>query len=258
LVFDPSQTRPRLRSLPLISPLAAPPLALGNHLLVPTRSGQVLLLDPATGKNVAEPFQPRLESGAQIAWRVPGLAGSDEAVLADDRQRLFRLGVADQPRPHLAARKEQNLTDTIVSPVVAVEGAVYAADAQGRLFSYTLADLAAGNDWNLNAPVSFGPVAVGERVLVATADAQLHCFAGQERRWQVGLAYGPLSGPPLVVDGTWVLASTRGVVWTVNSADGQELAHVELGQPLASGALALGDQLLLAGHDGALLKIARP
>lgn len=256
--FDPSETRIRLRSLALPSPLTGTPLAMDKYVLVATRAGQVLLLDPTTGKVAAEPFQPRLESGVQIAWRPAALTANRQAVLADDRGGLYLLGLKDSPRPHLAALAQKELTETIASPVAVAGAVAYGANAGGQLMSFQIPDLAPGNDWNLQAPVVWGPVAVEDLVLVATANGQLHGFAGQERRWQVALPHGVPVGLPLASKGELTLACNRGIVVSLNTADGTESSHVDLGQPLASGPIAWGDGLLVAGHDGTLHQIARP
>ncbi len=72
------------------------------------------------------------------------------------------------------------------------------------------------------------------------------------------LPYGPLAGAPLELDGHHVLASTRGVIWRVDTATGNELGKVDVGLPLGTGPVLAGDQLLVGGHDGSLYRVEKP
>jgi outer membrane protein assembly factor BamB len=180
-------------------------------------------------------------------------------LLADGALRLYRLAVEQQPRPHLAEKAAAELAKPIATPVAVLEQTVFAGDVNGRLLRFTLSDLAPGKEWTLDSPVARGPVTVGNCVLVSTRGNQLYCYDGEPaQRWQVALAYGPLAGDPVLLDGKLVLASTSGVVWTVDPATGQEAAHVELKQPLASAVVPVGEHLIVAGPDGTWHRIAKP
>lgn len=97
---------------------------------------------------------------------------------------------------------------------------------------------------------------MGSQVVMLTTDKQLLCVDGTGKlRWQVDLPYGPLAGAPLEAGGNFVLASTGGTVWRLNGNTGAEIAKVEIGQPLATGPVALGRHFLLGGHDGSLHRV---
>jgi outer membrane protein assembly factor BamB len=247
------------RSIDLPFAAAVAPVAFKGHLLVPTLAGHVLLLD-SQGNKMAEPFQPRLEAGARVEWRLPAVVGENEFVITDGGSHLFRVGLKDKPLPNLAALGEgAQLVDPIVSPLAAVDSVVYGVDARRRLVSFSLPDLAGGETWDLKSPAAWGPARVGQCVLVSTADNQLYCVNAQQQLvWQVPLSYGPLAGAPLADGDRLLLASTRGVVWAVSAADGQETTKVDVGQPLGAGPILMGDQLVLTGHDGTLHTLARP
>jgi outer membrane protein assembly factor BamB len=246
------------RSLTTPGALSMGPVSMGDSLLVGTRSGQVLLLDAESGRPAAEPFQPKLESGLEIEWRTPSVTEAGDIVVADNYQRLFRLRSEPQPRPHLALKHEKDLPEN-VSTRLAISGElVYAGMPGGQLMALALEDLEIAAEWNLSAPVIWGPYAVENKVLAATADGTLVCLDGKQELWRAPLAHGALNGAPLAMEGRWVLAAKSGMLYSILPADGSQQQQVDVGQPLASGPIVLGKSLLVAGHDGVLLQVPAP
>jgi outer membrane protein assembly factor BamB/tetratricopeptide (TPR) repeat protein len=249
---------PPLHRLALPDPLACRPANFAGAILAPTKAGQVLLLDPASGANRAEPFQPRLESGVSLAWREPAVLGSDEFAVTDGRTNLYRVKVEAQPKPNLVVADTAKTPEPIVAPLAAVGSVVYAADAR-MLTAYELPKLSRGKQWPLSGRPVWGPRRIGQRVLLATDDDQLYCLApDQKLLWQVPLAHGPLAGAPAESGGRYVLASVTGAVWTIDAESGKEAAVEDLGCPLGCGPVPFGEQLLLAGRDGTLYLVGKP
>lgn len=260
-VFDPGQQQERFRWLQLPDTLACPPIAFAGGLLAPCKVGQVYLIDPRNGSKQTEPFQPWLEGGVHIPWRLPADAGKNGVVLADGRTRLYRVEIEAQPKPHLVARDQQELSQPIVSPVAVVGDVAYAVDAVGALCVFKLPELTPAKDQQqvLSGRCVWGPRRVGGQVILATDDGQLLCLDGSgELRWRVKLPYGPLAGTPLELGDHYILAATGGVVWRVDAESGKELGKIETGRPLGTGAVLLGRQLLLGGRDGSLYEIEQP
>jgi outer membrane protein assembly factor BamB len=215
-------------------------------------------LDPASGASLAEPFQPRLESGVSLAWREPAVLGPDEFALTDGRTNLYRVKIQTQPKPYLAVADTAKTPEPIVAPLAAVGRVVYAADAH-TLTAYELPKLSRGKQWPLSGRCVWGPRRIGQRVLLATDDDQLYCLTpDQKLLWQVPLAHGPLAGAPAESGGRYVLASVAGTVWTIDAESGKEAAAEDLGRPLGCGPVPFGDQLLLAGRDGTLYLVGKP
>ncbi|NQT13299.1 MAG: PQQ-binding-like beta-propeller repeat protein, partial [Planctomycetes bacterium] len=257
-VFDPAEGA-RFRWLSLPHPLGGHPLAFGDGLLAPTEVGQAFLLNVRSGKRQIEPFQPPLTSGEQVVWSRPALAGPEAMLLAESHTGLYRIGVKEKPKPHLASLAEADLAEPIVSPLAVLENVVYALDAADSLLAFELPGLTPSPPRPLGAKSVWGPGRVGDHVLLATDDDQLYCLdSAQKIVWQVALPYGRLAGAPLLVDGQYVLAAANGVIWRVESATGKEVGSVETGYPLATGPVRLGDGLLVGGHDGSLYKVKMP
>jgi outer membrane protein assembly factor BamB len=242
--------------------VTATPVCCNGGLLLPLDNGQVELVDPGTGERKILPFQPRVEAGRKVQWRRPAVVGAEgkEFVVADDQGKLYRVGVKDQPQPHLAELAAAQLEMKIDLTLAAAGDAVYAVvrgPTADTVVAFATADLAAGKEWPLEGRVVWGPESVGAWVLVATDRQGLLCFeAGQKQRWTSPLAYGPLAGRPAVQDQDLILSSLSGVVWRISGNDGKELKKIELGEPLGSGPVAFGNRLLLAGADGTLLVIS--
>jgi outer membrane protein assembly factor BamB len=258
-VVDPADQEQRLREWQLPGRLSCPPIACAGGLLVPSEVGQVFLLAPLSGNKQSEPFQPRLESGVPVCFRAAAPVGEGEVVLADDRQRLYRLGIVEQPRPHLAALAEVQLPHAIISPLAVVGEAAFGVDATGTLLALQTSDLSRIRQHALPGRCVWGPRRVGDRLMLSTDDDQLLCFdAAGKLLWQAALPYGPLAGPPLAIGKHYLLAAAGGVVWRVAADNGKELGKLETGLPLATGPVLLGEQLLVGGLDGTLYTIKQP
>ena len=258
-VFDP-QARPiKFRPMVLPEAMAARPVAFGEGLLVPCTVGQVLNLDPRGGGPLLEPFQPKLGGDNRPDWRDPVAVGDQFVLLYDGRRMLYRLGVKQQPKPHLAAFNQVELDARLLSPLAVIGQTAFAVDENNSLRPIALPGLVTGVPRPIDGKCVWGPTAVGGRLLLGTDDDKLLCFdATGKELWKIALLYGPLAGKPLDVGDDFIFASITGVVWRVEAASGKELAKLESGYPLAAGAVLLGEGLLLSGHDGTLYLVDQP
>jgi hypothetical protein len=262
-VVDPAQPQSQFRRLSLPDRLSCPPIGFAGGLLAPCKVGQVFLLDPRSGAEQVEPFQPLL-TGTELTWRRPAVIGSaggsaGQLVLADGLGKLYRVGVLNQAKPHLAALDEVQLSQPIVSPLAASDKVVCAVDAAGALCVFALPKLTPIEAARqvLSAGCNWGPQRVGNCIVLSTEDDQLLCLDDTGKLlWQAKLPYGPLAGTPRWDDGRLLMASASGVVRRVDVATGQELGKIETGLPLGTGPLLLGEQLVLGGHDGTLYVVA--
>ncbi len=238
------------------------PVAFHGGLLVPTSTGQVQWVDPLGAQPRLLPFQPPLEAGARVAWRRPAVipGALDEFVIADSRRKVYRVGVRNEPQPHLASMAELELDASIDSPLAACGGVVYGVvrrDSRDVVVSLALPALKPGQEFELQGRVVWGPESVGGTVLLSTDVEGLICFEdGGKRRWAQTYGHGPIVGRPLPVGGDFILASQQGIVWRVDGLSGEELARWEVGEPLATGPIVLGDDLVVGGADGMVFAVA--
>ncbi|HVW36425.1 MAG TPA: PQQ-binding-like beta-propeller repeat protein, partial [Pirellulales bacterium] len=257
LIADGAANR-ALHWLSLPDPLGAAPIGFAGGLLAPGKLGQVFVLDPATGRQLIAAFQPRLQSGETFAWSNPVRLGENEVLLADGRNSLYRLGIADKPQPHLVALATAELPGPVAAPVVALAKTVYAVDGAGQLRTYSLPDLKPGPVSPLGG-AQWGPARAADRVLVLTHGGELACFdESRQQLWKVAWPHGSLAGAPLAGKDGYLLATVSGTVFRMAADSGQELGKCDVGEPLGAGPVVIGDRLCLAAHGGALLLVACP
>lgn len=239
--------------------VTARPVTFAGGLLTPLDNGQVAVIDPKSGDDLMHPFQPEVKAGTKIQWLPAAVVGTggDAFVIADDQHRMFRVSVRPGTPSRLQADKEVVIEAKVVSGFAAAGDTVYGIVRSGNneiLVSYAAADLAAGSEWPLDGNVVWGPMSVADSVLLATDRGKLMCFeAGQKKRWETDLAYGPLVGQPLVESGDFLMASVSGTVWRLSAADGSEKAKFDLLQSLGMGVSPfVAGRFLLSGSDGTL------
>ncbi len=260
-VCDLQSPQRAVKSLSVDGKLACTPIAYAGGLLVPTTVGHVFLLNPRTGTPLADPFQPRLEPGVELDWRLPAVAEDGSVLLADGRTKLYRLTIEQQPRPHLAASAEAEMAEPIVSPVAVLGNTAFAVNAADVLLLFQLPTLERmeAKEQTLAGRCVWGPQRVGDRVMLATAGDELLCLDDQGRPvWQVPLPFGSLAGTPLAAGDHFMMASRSGVVWRVDAADGRPGGKIETGIPLGTGPVARGANLLIGGTDGTLYLLDPP
>ncbi|MGD9645288.1 MAG: protein kinase [Pirellulales bacterium] len=242
----------RLAWLSLPEPAAAVPAVWGTSLLVPNTAGRVLLVDPRRGRELASPFQPPLEVGAKSTWRDPAPWGADRAVLSDQGTSVYLLAVEQQPTPRLVLQREAKAPAEIASDWAVLGDLAVAVDNTQRLLSFRLPALEAGEPIPLAGPIVWGPQAIGERLLLATATTLLCYDAQLQLAWQAPLTDGALAGRPAATDQGLLLSSTSGRVWLAARDTGEPVWTSELGVPLAGGPVVWGERVVVAGSDGTL------
>ncbi len=263
LILDRSTAGASLRWLTLPTAIAGDCTPFQGALLAPGGVGQVFCIDAASGKAVAEPFQPRLVNGAHYTWIGSLENNQQDVLLFDGVKMLYRIGRSSTPVEHLEALRQAELAAPLVSAIARLDDLAFAVDAAGKLHAWQVASLELAESWDLPGEAVWGPQRIEDRVLVATDDDHLLCFASQAEKpallWTAEIASGPLAGAPLRLEnGDYLLASVHGELWRISAATGQEAGKVHLGQPLTGGPAVLNGHCLLTGHDSALHVTAIP
>lgn len=254
-----AQSPRSLHWIDLPDPLAAPGVRLGEGLLAPGELGQIFLVDAATGESLVDPFQPKLDPDGGYRWTRPVPLGEREALVADGRRMLYRLGIAEKPQPHLVALSEAELPGPLPGPLAVLPKTIYAANGDNELKAFSLPNLSPGKSWPLGAGLAWGPFAAGSAVVAATLDGVLFCLDDEQNEvWKLSWQHGPLAGEPLLDGDDYWICSQSGVLCRLAAKTGEELAALDVGEPVAAGPTALADRLVLASHGGTLMVVARP
>lgn len=241
---------------------ALAPVPFAGGLLIPLRDGRVLLTDPTTGAERAQPFHPDIEAGSVTDWNAPAiLSGGSEFVIAASGQRLFRVGLKDRPQLHLSELGGTRSAEPLVGPLAAAGSVVFGVTrsaANDSVFALQPTDMKIVETWPLEGRVLWGPRPVGDLVLLATG-SELACWdATATRRWTVPLEDAPVVGQPVREGDQLVLTAESGTVWRLDVATGGTLARADAGEPIAAGGTRFGDQWLVPGRSGVVLVVADP
>ena len=199
--YQPGGENNGLRMLTLTVPLGdatMEPTPFGGGILVPLRDGRVVLSDTTTGGERMGPFHPEIATGTTIQWRKPAvLDDGQEFVIANDQQRVYRVGSKDKPEIHLAELGGLKIGKNIVGPLATVGSVCYGvtrSGAEDAVVCLTLPEVKTAREWPLDGSLSWGPQRAGDAVLVATA-SQLICLDGEgQQRWSVPLEHSPIVG----------------------------------------------------------------
>ncbi len=262
-LFSPVGGREVVRTIDLAGPLSCALVAWRGGFVAPTDVGQVFLFDADAGESLATPFQPELTPDRQYKWLAPAVAGEGDRsrlLLSDGAEHLHAVEFVAAPAPHLVATMTVDVGPSpLASPLAVVGEKAYAGTEDGRLAAFALPELSAQEPAELGGRVAWGPFAVGDGVLLATDAGELMMVDGDGAvRWRRTVKHGALSGKPLAEGATALVLHGEGGVSQINLAEGKEAGFVELGQPAIVGPLVLGERLVVAAPDGALLVVNRP
>lgn len=258
LVRGSSGGKPTLDWLTLPDSTSGPVLAFKNGVVVPGEKGQVFLLDPKTGTELIQPFQPTLQADSKYRWRATVNPAGDQLLLAN-QQQLHRVGVQQEPTPHLTSEVTIDLTEGITSSIAALDSSVYGITSNNKLVCWRNEDLEVGNTWDIGSGVIMEPTRGASHVFVVDAENQLWCLNDQQQvLWKKPIEHGPPIGPPIEGPQGLMIATQTGGVLTLDAETGEQQAVVDTGLPLSSGPVLWNDQVLVVGEDSAFYLLSQP
>ena len=113
----------------------------------------------------------------------------------------------------------------------------------------------------LGSPVTWGPFAAGEHLVLATADDKLIAIATASPdaiAWSAEVSAASLVGPARSEGDRLFVALQHGVVEQRSLKSGDVIDRTNLGQAVAGAATDLAGGLAMTAHDGALLIVPEP
>jgi outer membrane protein assembly factor BamB len=221
-------------------PIAAPLAMIGGLLVAQTQRGEVLALDPATGK-----VRWHRRVGVARSPATPAGAGS---LLVSTTDSLFRLSLADGRITHRVTTP-----GTVVSAWLPHGGALVAGTADSQVVSIRPADLHRNWTLQVDAPVLGAPAAIGDTLFVATRIGGVYRIdpASEPKAQRIASLEWPVTAPMTIMRGQLLLGGADGTIRALRR-DGSEIWRVRVWRPVELGPIPLPDGLLAIGGNGDL------
>lgn len=258
LVRNSGASGPSLEWLTLPDAISGPVLAYQGGVVVPGEKGQVFLLNAQTGTELIQPFQPTLQADAKYRWRAAVNPAGEQLLLAN-QQQLHRIGVQQEPTPHLVSEATIDLNEGITSSIAALDNSVYGITSNNKLVSWRTEDLEVGNTWDIGSGVVMEPARGDSHVYVVDAENQLWCLDDQQQvLWKKPFEHGTPLGPPAMAPEGLMIATQTGEVLTLDAETGEQRTVLSTGLPLSSGPVLWNDRVFVVGDDSAFYLLAQP
>jgi outer membrane protein assembly factor BamB len=226
-------------------PIAAPLAMIGGMLIAETQRGEVLALDPRSGK-----VQWRRRVGSARNPAIPAGAGS---LLISTTDSLFRLALADGKVTHRVASP-----GTVIAAWQPHGGALLAGTADSQVVSIRPADL--HHNWavDVDAPVLGPPAAIGDTLFLATRAGSVYRVdpAPEPKAHQIASLEWPITAPVTILRGQILLGGADGTIRALRP-DGSEIWRIRVWRPVELGPIPLADGLVAIGGNGDLHRYRR-
>ena len=208
---------------------AADPIAWGNGVLIPGRDSRAYLIDPFTGRSLAEPFVPKFDRDHQGTWLSPARLDQDTVVLADDVGRVYRVELKTAPVPRLVGEAQAPARQRIIAGPASTGSAVIVVTADRQVRALSTRDLSPVGSWALEAPLSGRSTGIAEGCFVMDRAGGVMAFGRDGQRiWSIKLEAGPVGSPLVQGQSVWFLTSD-GSLHVRARSDGAELDRIVLG-----------------------------
>ena len=237
---------------------ACKPVSLDGDLIVPSKGGPVVRVNPQNGQMIGAPFQPPVRPGIDYRWLRPAVVGQGVFAIANapsegSPSTFYVLDGRD--RSAIKSIAEVQSQTPIKSPLAAlgkIAYAVVAGENADRMVALdTAASLQQTSSADLEGAYAAGPWTVGSNVLVQLDTDQLVCYdEGLIQKWTYPLGNVRMVGQPQAVNGTVMLTFQDGKVEMVNAENGSNAYAVELMQPVSGPPATDGQKLYVGGMDG--------
>jgi hypothetical protein len=219
---------------------------------VPGADGRVYLIDPTTGRSLAEPFVPQFDRDNQGTWLAPAILDPDTAILADDVGRVRRLVVKATHVPRLSEDGARPLDSRIVTDPATTGAAVLVATADGQVRSLAGRDLSPVGAWPLDASIAGPPVGLDDGGLAMDRAGNVMAFGRDgQKAWAIKLG-AEVVGAPRVDGPSLVILTSDGVLHLRARADGAPVDRRPLGVLPAGGPIAAGSGAMIPVAPGTI------
>jgi outer membrane protein assembly factor BamB len=221
-------------------PIGVPLSIVDSVLVAQTQRGDVLGVDPVTGR-----IRWRRKSGVARAAAAPAGNGG---VLVSTTDSLVRLMTADGKVTHRVVSP-----GVVVSSWVLHDGALVAGTTDSQVVSINPSDLTRNWTLRVDAPVLGSPAALGDTLFLATRAGTVYRIEpGPEPILKrIAALRWPVTSPVTIAGREIVLGGADGTVRALRT-DGKEMWRVRIWRPVEIGPVPLSDGLLAVGGNGDL------
>jgi outer membrane protein assembly factor BamB/TolA-binding protein len=258
LAIDPSGVTRLVRLQPPADQAACPPLSVGDNLIIASTKGQLMRIDRSTGQYSGSPFLPPMSPGQVLNWNRPAQVGPTSFLIGDGVNQLLLMDLSDP----LSVRKlaEKQLDGEIRSGITSIGEHGWLVE-QGETGSRLIRVSTAGGTIepagavDLPGPTTQEPFAVGELILVATEDGQLHAVnEAAAMVWSLPTGGDRIAAVVATGSNGVAVCFEKGLVQLVSAA-GEVTGSLDLGQPISHQPLVEGNRWLFTAADGTLLVV---
>ena len=227
------------------NPIAAPLALIGGLLVAETQRGEVMALDPATGK-----VRWRRRVGTA---RGPATGAGAGSLLVSTTDSLFRMSLVDGRITH-----QLSSPGTIVADWLPHRGSLIAGTADSQVVSIRPADLRLNWTVAVDAPVLGAPAALGDTLFLATRIGSIYRIDPGPQLTPVKIASleWPVTAPVTIMAGQILLGGADGMIRALRT-DGSEVWRVRVWRPVELGPIPLADGLVAIGGNGDIHRYRR-
>jgi outer membrane protein assembly factor BamB len=221
-------------------PIGAPLAVIDSTLIALGERGEVLGLDPRTGKT-------RWQRRIGVARIAAVSAGSAEMLIAGI-DSLYRVSVDSGEVIARAASP-----GTIVSPWLSRRGALIAGTTDSQVVSIDPEQLQLNWSLKLDAPVMGSPGAMGDTLFLASRSGSIYRIepGPAPRSRVIASLHWPVTAPVTIAEREILLGGADGVIRALRP-DGHEVWRVRVWRPVELGPVTFEDGLIAMGGNGDL------
>jgi len=277
LLYEPATGDTKSHVLPCVLPNASSHVANATSMvenLLIVQDGQRYELLALNGEQQA--FARIRQEGA----RANGPVQFEKPAIMDGGLVINRRGGEVHYAPFqgisLGESKPIVLEKNITSPLVRAGSWVFAVAGEGEESEVILISPTRSTKpkkWSAPEGIDWGPIGAQDCVLIGTREGRIVCLDGRlprSIRWTKEYSFEPPVGPPLLYDGSLLLASAEGNILLLSPKDGELRSIVDIaeecgwseeaeGTRLVTGPVAYTDQCVIVGaSDSAVYVVPLP
>jgi outer membrane protein assembly factor BamB len=226
-------------------PVAAPLALIGGNLVVQTQRGEVLALDPRTGK-----LRWRRRVGSA---RGPAIPAGPDAMLVSTTDSLFRLALSDGSVTHRSPSP-----GAVLAAWLPYKGTLVAGTSDSQVVAIRPQDLAAAWAVRVDAPVLGPPATLGDTLFLVTRLGSVYRIepATEPQAERVAALKWAVTAPLSIAGGQILLGGADGIVRALKP-EGSEIWRLRIWRPIELGPVPLSDGVLAIGGNGDLHRYRR-